>query len=266
MLLEFYKDEKAASKGDAPKGFINIRDVVSVHRLPDKKQSFEILCPGIGYRLSANSELEADEWTAAIRTHICYKREDVITNGVKSLSLTRVQSAGNHQHAHLTPPLQERQRTMSEPQYPLPASSHLQQQSVQQASFHHHQQQQQLLQQRGIPIVPTHHHTHPQQQQHRSNEIHTMMHLSHSLPTPPDSLPSPPSFPTFHIPPSFQRQRSLEMSASLLSPSASSDSSSMCSGSNTSFEGSGPVFEADGMEMSEQGGKGGEERWESSVC
>jgi hypothetical protein len=78
-----------------------------------------------------------------------------------------------------------------------------------------------------------------------------MVHLSHSLPTPPDSLSSPPSFPTFNMPPSFQRQRSLEVAPSLPSPSTSSDSSSMCSGSNTSFEGSGAVFEADGMETSE---------------
>ncbi len=80
VVLEYYKDERAASKGDAPKGVINIRDVVLVHRyrVADKKQSFEILCPGIGYRLMANSELEADEWTSAIQSHICYKRDDGI--------------------------------------------------------------------------------------------------------------------------------------------------------------------------------------------
>lgn len=245
VLLEFHKDEKTASNGNSPKGFINIRDVVSVHRLPGKKQSFEILCPGIGYRLSANSELEADEWTAAIRAHICYKREDVVANGTKSLSLNRVQSSG---HAHLTPPLHDRQRTMSEPHYTV--QPHLQQHSMLPPTFQYHHQQQLLQPPRGIPIVSTHHHA-LQQQQHRSNETHAMMHFSHSLPTPPDSLPSPPSFTSFPQPPTFQRQHSLEMAASLTSPSTSSDSSSMCSSSNTSFEGSGAVFEADGMEMSE---------------
>ena len=219
VILEFYKDEKAASKGDTPKGFINIHDVVTVQRVIDKKQSFEILCPGIGYRLMANSELEADEWTEAIRNHISYKRDD----GTKSLSLTRVQGSASHNHF-----FSDRQRTLSDPH-----PSHLHP-----SSFHQHQ----LLQPRSIPIVATH--------QHRSIDAQAMLHLAHNYPTPPESLSSPTSLPTFHMPGSFQRQRSLELAAPFPSPSTSSDSSSMCSGSNTSFEGGGAVFEPDGMEMS----------------
>lgn len=106
-MLEYFKDEKAASKGDSPKGVINIRDVVSVQRVSDKKQTFEILCPGVGYRLMANSEAEADEWTETIKKFILYKRDDGnITNGMKSMSLGRVQ--GSPGLTHLAPPLRDR--------------------------------------------------------------------------------------------------------------------------------------------------------------
>lgn len=230
VVLEYYKDEKSASRGDAPKGLINIRDVVTVQRVMEKKQSFEILCPGVGYRLMANSDLEADEWTQAIRNHICYKRE-IGNNGVKSLSLGRVQGSNTGGHGHLTPPLHhDRQRALSESLH----ATHIHPTTT----FHQHQ----LLQPRSIPVVNS---SHP----HHRSETHPMVHLSHSFPTPPD--PSPPSFSGFHLPPSIQRQRSLEVAPSLPSPSTSSDSSSLCSGSNTSFEGGGPVFEADSSETSE---------------
>ena len=62
-------------KGEAPKGFINVHDVVEVQRVADKKQMFEILCPGVGYRLMANSEAEADEWTETLRKLILYRKE-----------------------------------------------------------------------------------------------------------------------------------------------------------------------------------------------
>ena len=256
MVLEFYKDEKSACRGDTPKGFINIRDVVTVRRVVERRQCFEILCPGLGYRLIANSELEADEWTQAISRLICYKRDDPgLSNGMKSLSLTRVLGGAGHAH-HL-----DRQRALSDSLHATLSHSYHQQQQQQ-------QQQHQFLQPRAIPIVPPH-----AQHAHRSTEMH---HLSHSLPTPPDSLPSPPltsPFPPspFHHhhqqhhmppggpPPGFQRQRSLEMAATPTLPSppaTSSDSSSLCSGSNTSFEGmggaggGGAVFEADGLENS----------------
>ena len=89
-------------------------------------------------------------------------------------------------------------------------------------------------------------------------ETHSMVHLSQSLPSPPEHalLSSPPQQggfpPNFHMPPGFQRQRSLEVAppSSLHSPSTSSDSSSLCSGSNASYEAPGGIFEADGMETS----------------
>ena len=58
-----------------PKGSINVHDIVKVIRVADRKQSFEILCPGVGYRFMANSDVEADEWVTSISGLILYRRE-----------------------------------------------------------------------------------------------------------------------------------------------------------------------------------------------
>ena len=73
--LDFYKDEKAASKGEQPKGSILMEEVVEVQRTMDRKQSFEILCPGVGHKLTANSDAEADEWVEIMRKLKSYRKE-----------------------------------------------------------------------------------------------------------------------------------------------------------------------------------------------
>ena len=90
-VLEYFKDEKSASKREPPKGFINVRDIVEVERVPDKKQTFELLCPGVAHRLMANSEAEADDWAAALRQLIVYRKGDLQT-----LSLQRIMSQGGN--------------------------------------------------------------------------------------------------------------------------------------------------------------------------
>ena len=73
--LDIYKDEKAASKGEATKGCIKMEQVVEVQRTTDKKQTFEILCPGVGYKFTANSEAEADDWVNILRKLKSYRKE-----------------------------------------------------------------------------------------------------------------------------------------------------------------------------------------------
>ena len=209
-VLEYYKDEKTASKGDAPKGFINVHDVVEVNRVRDKKQTFEILCPGVGYKLMANSEAEADEWAATLQKLTLYRRDNT-----KSLSLQRVSSSPAHlQHS------QQRHRTLSD-------------------SGHLHTHPNSLA----IP-TPNCTHTHITTDGFLSHS--PSVNLSHSLPTPPESVACPP-VPAFQ-PPVIQRQKSSECVPSLPSPSTSSDSSSMCSGSNASFDAQ-SVFDGDGGEL-----------------
>lgn len=60
---------------ESPKSLINVHDIVEVHRVVDRKQSFEVLCPGLGYRFMANSDVEADEWVHSIRGLILYRRD-----------------------------------------------------------------------------------------------------------------------------------------------------------------------------------------------
>ena len=73
--LDIYKDEKAASKGEPTKGCILMEQVVEVQRTVDKKQTFEILCPGTGHKFTANSEAEADEWVNILRKLKSYRKE-----------------------------------------------------------------------------------------------------------------------------------------------------------------------------------------------
>lgn len=184
-LLEFYRDEKSASKKESPKGFINVHDIVEVQRVPDKKQTFEILCPGLGYRLMANSEVETDEWMEALKKLILYRK-------------------GN-----------------------TPLVSHSQPLAITHPSDHRQ------LHPQSLPMHTTSpHHTSPLADFPLS---HSPTCILHSLPTPPESVASPPN-PVIQLPIPIQRQRSSEFVPPLPSPSTSSDSSSMCSGSNASVE------------------------------
>ena len=202
-LLEYYKDEKAAAKGaECIKGFINVHDVVDVRRVPEKKQTFEILCPGVGYRLMANSEVEADEWTNSLKRLTLYRKDNL-----KTLSLQRTPSAPTENTELMT----ERKRTLSDS-----AQSPVQ------------QNPRSLTHPRSLAI--------PASSRPATTDIPTI-NLSHSLPTPPENVGSPPTLPTFQPPPPILSSKSAaELRAALPSPSTSSDSSSMCSGSNASFE------------------------------
>lgn len=201
-VLEYYKDEKTASKGEPPKGFINVHSVVEATRVVEKKQTFQILCPGVGYRFMANSEAETDEWVGTLRKLILYRKGDA-----KALSLQRMQ----HGQAAV-PQIPARSRSDSHPPMSLaiPSSPGVHSGTPpdpSSSSFYHHQLSQSPSS-RG-PI--------------------------HNLPTPPDSTASPP-LPTVSLVPPLHQQKASELMVPLPSPSTSSDSSSMCSGSNTSFE------------------------------
>ena len=74
-LIEIYKDERAAARNEPAKASINVHDIVKVHRVVERKQSFEVLCPGIGYRFMANSDVEADEWVTSLGGLILYRRD-----------------------------------------------------------------------------------------------------------------------------------------------------------------------------------------------
>ena len=52
-----------------------MEEVVEVQRTMDRKQSFEILCPGVGHKLTANSDAEADEWVEIMRKLKSYRKE-----------------------------------------------------------------------------------------------------------------------------------------------------------------------------------------------
>ena len=207
-LLEYYKDEKAAAKGaDSIKGFINVHDVVEVRRVPEKKQTFEILCPGVGYRLMANSEVEADEWTNALKKLTLYRKDNL-----KPLSLQRTSSTP-------TDPTEgakdQRKRTMSDSS-PLCQTNH---------SLGHPRSL--AIPASSRPVVTT------------TTDVPTI-NFSHSLPTPPENIGapsfSPPTPPSCQPPPQILSKSAAELRAALPSPSTSSDSSSMCSGSNASFD------------------------------
>ena len=244
-LLEYYKDEKAATKGaDSIKGFINVHDIVDVRRVPDKKQTFEILCPGVGYRLIANSEVEADEWTDALKKLTLYRKDNA---NVKALSLQR--TASSPPTADPVEQVKERKRTLSDsahqsqPSYPLPPHAHQQQSPSSSLTIHPSSL--------AIPQTGS--------SGSMATDIPTI-NLSHSLPTPPENIGGAPSFSPPHSacllsqPPQSSQPQVLsksaaELRAALPSPSTSSDSSSMCSGSNTSFDNQ-STFEGDKSDSS----------------
>ena len=84
--LDIYKDEKAASKGEPTKGCIKMEQVVEVQRTNDKKQTFEILCPGTGQKFMANSEAEADEWVNVLHKLKSYRKEKLHPDPIGNLN------------------------------------------------------------------------------------------------------------------------------------------------------------------------------------
>lgn len=213
-LLEIYKDEKTASRPEPPKTFINVHDVVEVHRIIERKQSFEILCPGIGYKFMANSDVEADEWVEALRKLILYRRDTSFTAAATQPPPPSVLGAHTQPMA-IAPP-----RTPSA----IPAHGYLS--SSQPESL--------ALQLAHSPSCPM------------PGSLPTPPEATTS---PPPSMhqplaTSPPQASHQSGAMAIVRQRSTEFAPLPSPPSTSSDSSSMCSSSNASFEPS--PTEADG--------------------
>lgn len=84
--LDVYKDEKAASKGEPTKSCIKMEQVVEVQRTNDRKQTFEILCPGTGHKFTANSEAEADEWVNILHKLKSYRKERLQPDPIGNLN------------------------------------------------------------------------------------------------------------------------------------------------------------------------------------
>ena len=221
-LLEIYKDEKTASRPEPPKTFINVHDVVEVHRITERKQSFEILCPGIGYKFMANSDVEADEWVEALRKLILYRRDTSFTPAATQPSLPPQPAV----HSAHTQPM-----AIAPPHTPSAIPAHGYLSSSQPESL--------ALQLAHSPSCA----------------------MPGSLPTPPETATSPPLSlhqPLATSPPqashqsgamAIVRQRSTEFAPLPSPPSTSSDSSSMCSGSNASFEPSPSEAEGEASEL-----------------
>ena len=197
-MLEYFKDEKSASRREPPKGFINVRDIVEVERLADKKQTFELLCPGVAHRLMANSEAEADDWAAALRQLIVYRKGDLQT-----LSLQRILSQGGN-----TSPL-----SSSPPSAPMVTSTFS-------SPLPH-------------PLmIPPNTHTVSTDAQSHSPHVH------HTFPTPPESIVTTmPAVGPTQQPHVLQKQGSHDGINPYPSPPSSSDGSSVCGDrSSTSFD------------------------------
>lgn len=193
-ILEYFKDEKAAAKGEQARGFINIHKVIEIQRMTEKKQTFELLCPGLSYRLAASSEVEANEWVEAIKrtSSLGYHHDDL-----RTLSLHRLNTVPPPLHtftshsAHALSPA----HPFTVPQYSPGHASNA-------PSFLN-------------DYSPLSH----------SPQTHTQTFLR-AYPTPPESTVG-----VVHQPPAFQKQNSGDGGNPYPSP-PSSDSSSMCSGSN----------------------------------
>ena len=205
-ILENYKDEKSALKGETPKGFVNVFDVVEVLRLSDKKQCFQLLCPGIAHRLMANSEAEADEWADCIRKQILYRRDI----GFPIQRIMSHSSAGNNSPLSSSPP-----------NFTSTAGSHLQLSNL-------HQSTQGIMTSSNATLyIPP-------------PSCDSQTTITQSYPTPPESVVTS----VGAVAGSFQKQNSLELYHPYPSP-PSSDNSSLYNGSNTSFDNTAPVFDSD---------------------
>ena len=101
--LDIYKDEKAASKGEPTKGCIKMEQVVEVQRTNDKKQTFEILCPGIGHKFVANSEAEADDWVNVLHKLKSYRKEKVLPDPIGNLNQLQYYPNAEHPNVIVSP-------------------------------------------------------------------------------------------------------------------------------------------------------------------
>ena len=84
--MDFFKDEKTASRGEEPRNSLSVSSIVEAQRATEKKQTFDLLCPGVSHRFQASSEAEADDWVAAVKNLIVY-RKDVHHSSPTSLTL-----------------------------------------------------------------------------------------------------------------------------------------------------------------------------------
>ena len=85
--MDFFKDEKTAARGEEPRNSLNVSSIVEAQRATEKKQTFDLLCPGVSHRFQASSEAEADDWVTAVKNLIVY-RKDVQSSSPSSSSLT----------------------------------------------------------------------------------------------------------------------------------------------------------------------------------
>lgn len=199
----------------------------------------------------ANSEVEADEWTDALKKLTLYRKDNA---NLKALSLQR--TASSPPTADSLEQVRERKRTLSDSaqqqsqpsSYPLPSHGH--------PSGHHQQQSPNsslTIHPSSLAIPKT------GSSGSMATDIPTI-NLSHSLPTPPENIGGAPSFspphsacllsqPSQSSQPQILSKSAAELRAALPSPSTSSDSSSMCSGSNTSFDNQ-STFEGDKSDSS----------------
>lgn len=202
-ILENYKDEKSALRGESPKGFINVYQVVDVRRSMDKKQCFELLCPGIAHRLMANSEADADEWVDSLRKLNLFRKEDI-----RSLSLQRImtQPMVSGSPISSSPPKLPFNSMAVSHSLTIPQSIHSPSPTANPVSMFNGD----------IPVLLG-----------QSPQTQSMQQLQQTYPTPPESI-------VMAAPP-VQKQNSIEATHPYPSP-PSSDSSSMYSGSNTSFD------------------------------
>ena len=198
--------------------------MVEVERLHDKKQSFELLCPGVAHRFMANSEAEADEWADLIRQLVSYRRDGI--RSVSSLSLPRVPSSpGFSTPVATTIPL-TRQLTPLSSSPPMnitiPTSTHT-------LVIPHHS-----VRQDHFTLSPS------------PSHVTGFTLIPANYPTPPETVVSPAHVQVHPAP--AQRQVSTDSGNPFPSPPSSSDSSSMCSYSNASFD-SASVMDGDNEMM-----------------
>lgn len=101
--MDFFKDEKTASRGEEPRNSLNVSSIVEAQRATEKKQTFDLLCPGVSHRFQTSSEAEADEWVTAVKNLIVYRKDDLRSS---SSSLILSQLNVQHHPSLPTPPEQ----------------------------------------------------------------------------------------------------------------------------------------------------------------
>ena len=119
--MDFFRDEKSASKGEQCRNSLNVASVVEAQRVTEKRQTFELLCPGVSHRFQANSEAETDDWVADIKNLIVYRKD---TSPSRSLSLPATTHHHPYNpHSNLPTPPETQGYLMSAP---IPVGSHKQ--------------------------------------------------------------------------------------------------------------------------------------------